>query len=243
MPDIALPITPTAPGRKGHANAAVKVWDLPTRLFHWLLAATVLLAFVSAEEGTGLAPWHVAAGWVAAILIGFRMIWGFIGGQHARFRNFIRPGAVGDHVAGLLHGRVEPSLGHNPLGGLATLVLLATVTAVVWSGASLIGGTGSEDLHEGLAGGLLALVGLHVAAVVVMSVLSRENLVRAMVTGVKPRARHPGAVDAAPAAGLAAPAAALAIIAGAYAVQQVDSGAFVPGSHAEAGETEDADHD
>ena len=221
----------------------LKVWDLPLRIFHWLLVGTILLAFVSAEEGAGLGQWHVAAGWVAAILIGFRLLWGFIGGQHARFVNFIKPGQLAGHISGLLRGRSEPSLGHNPLGGVATLVLLLAVAAVVWTGASMVGGgENGAELHEGLANGLLVLTGLHVAGVILMSILSKENLVTAMVTGRKARARHPGAADAVPPPGMAVPVAVLAIAASAYGVLQIDSQALIPGAHAAAGAA-DSDSD
>ena len=224
------------------AAAGVRVWDLPLRLFHWLLVAAVAVAFVSAEEDSILRGWHVTAGWIAALLIGFRLVWGFIGGEHARFASFVRPSRLRAHLATLVAGRPEASLGHNPLGAIATLVLLITVAAVVATGTMLIGG-GGEDLHEGLANALLALIGLHVAGVLMMSVLSRENLVRAMVTGKKPRTRHPGAADAQPAPGLALPVAALAIAGGGYGILQVDPLAMTPGAHAEAGEGggEDAD--
>ena len=224
--------------------AGVRVWDLPLRLFHWLLVAAVAVAFVSAEEDSILRGWHVTAGWIAALLIGFRLVWGFIGGEHARFASFVRPSRLRAHLATLVAGRPEASLGHNPLGAIATLVLLITVAAVVATGTMLIGGGGGgEDLHEGLANALLALIGLHVAAVLMMSVLSRENLVRAMVTGRKPRARHPGAVDGRPAPGLALPVAALAIAGGGYGILQFDPLAMTPGAHSEAGEGggEDAD--
>ncbi len=237
MIDIAASAAPAIPADRDR----VQVWDLPLRLFHWLLVGTVALAFVSAEEGSGLGQWHIAAGWIAAVLIGFRLLWGFIGGQHARFASFVRPGKLAEHVLGLLRGRVAPSLGHNPLGGIATLVLLVAVAAVVWTGAGLIGGgEAGEELHEGIANALLVLIGLHVAAVVLMSVLSKENLVAAMVTGRKMRAKHPRAVDAVPAAGVALPVAALAIAAGAYGVLQIDGQAFTPGARAEAADTEAA---
>lgn len=240
MTDMTTPVAAVPPA----SNGRVKVWDLPVRLFHWLLVVTILLAFVSAEEGSGLGQWHVAAGWVAAILIGFRLLWGFIGGQHARFANFVKPGQLGHHVSGLLRGRGEASLGHNPLGGIATLVLLFAVAAVAWTGADLIGGgERGEDLHEGIANALLVLIGLHVAAVVIMSALSKENLVSAMITGSKARARHPGAVDAVPAPGIAVPVAVLAIAAGSYAVLKIDPQAFTPGAHAEGGESGEGETD
>jgi cytochrome b len=237
MTDIATIAVPAAP----IARDTVKVWDLPLRLFHWLLVATIVLAFASAEDDTGLAQWHVAAGWVAAILIGFRLVWGFIGGQHARFANFVKPGQLWGHVTGLLGGRSEPSLGHNPLGGVATLALLFAVAIVAWTGSGLIGGSErGEALHEGVAYGLLALIGLHVAAVVIMSALSRENLVTAMISGNKARTRHPDAADATPPASLAAPVAAMAIVAATYGILQVDPNAFAAGPSAGSGaETDD----
>ncbi|MEY2883162.1 MAG: hypothetical protein RL490_886 [Pseudomonadota bacterium] len=219
------------------ASARIKVWDLPLRLFHWLLVGSILLAFVSAEEDSSLGAWHVTAGWVAAILIGFRLLWGFIGGEHARFADFVKPGRVPAHIGALLRGRVEPSVGHNPLGGLATLALLLAVALVVWSGADLLGGGDSgEALHEAIATGLLVLIGLHVAAVIVMSLLSKENLVSAMISGEKSTARHPGAQDAVAPPGFAVPLAAVAIAAGTYGVLQLDGQAFTPGAHSEAGE-------
>lgn len=246
MTDITAPTTapPTASSTTGTAGAlGVKVWDLPLRLFHWLLAGTILLAFISAEEGSGLSQWHVASGWIAAILIGFRLLWGIIGGEHARFANFIKPGKLAQHVSGLLRGRVEPSLGHNPLGGMATLVLLAAVASVVWTGTALLGGGDrGEELHEGIANGLLVLIGLHIAGVIIMSRLSRDNLVKAMMTGRKARERHPDAADAVPAPGLAIPVAALAIVAGTYGAMQADPQAFTPTEHAEAGHG-DSDED
>jgi cytochrome b len=222
----------------------VKVWDLSLRLFHWLLAGAILLAFVSAEEGSGPSQWHVASGWAAAVLIGFRVLWGFIGGQHARFASFVKPGRVLPHISNLVRGRIEPSLGHNPLGGMATLVLLTAVGAVVWSGISLTGGgENGEDLHEGIANALLTLVGLHVAGVIAMSSLSKDNLVKAMISGRKSRDQHPGAVDATSAPGVAIPVAAIAIAAGAYGVLQIDAAAFSPAAHGETGEQDSGEND
>lgn len=225
--------------------AMVKVWDLPLRLFHWSLAVSILFAFVSAEEGSDLSQWHIASGWVAALLIGFRLLWVFIGGQHARFTSFIKPQQVAHHIRDLLRGRAAPSLGHNPLGGIAALALLIAVAAVVTTGAALTGGgeTG-EDLHEGIANGLLILIAVHVAGVIGTSLLTRDNLIKAMVTGNKSRARHPDAMDAAPAPGLAVPIAALALAAGTSAIVQLDPGAFAPVAHGDANENDDeADSD
>ena len=178
-----------------NAGQKVKAWDTPLRLFHWVLVVAIAIAFLSSEEDSALNNWHVLSGWLAAILLVFRLVWGFIGGQHSRFADFIRPTQIGHHISSLLRRETEPSLGHNPLGGVAALLLLALIAGTVWSGA--FGGEATEELHEVVAWVLLAMVALHVVAVIVMSVLERENLVRAMVTGNKPSARHPGARDAA----------------------------------------------
>lgn len=207
-----------------NAGQKVKAWDTPLRLFHWVLVVAIAIAFLSSEEDSALNNWHVLSGWLAAILLVFRLVWGFIGGQHSRFADFIRPTQIGHHISSLLRRETEPSLGHNPLGGVAALLLLALIAGTVWSGA--FGGEATEELHEVVAWVLLAMVALHVVAVIVMSVLERENLVRAMVTGNKPSARHPGARDAA-APGLLALLGGGAVFAGtAYAILQYDADAF-----------------
>lgn len=202
----------------------IRVWDLPLRAFHWLLVIAIAVAFLSSEEGSALNHWHVLSGWVVAVLLVFRLVWGFVGGEHSRFSDFIRPCRIGDHVSGLLRGRREAALGHNPLGAVAVAFLLGLTGVTVWTGA--FGGEASEDLHEVVAWTLLAMVGLHIAAVIVMSLFERENLARAMVTGKKSAERHPDAADAKPpsAIGLLL---ALAVIAGsAYAILRYDPQAF-----------------
>lgn len=202
-------------------SARIRVWDLPLRLFHWLLVIAIALAFLSSEEDSLLNQWHILAGWVAGILIVFRIVWGLVGGEHSRFVDFVRPSAVGSHIRELLRGRPEPSLGHNALGALSVLLLLALIAATVWTGVILV-----EDVHELLAWTLLALVAVHVAAVVLMSLLARENLVAAMVTGTKPAARHAGAGNA-KRPGLAGLILAAAVVAGTiYAIRAYDPLAF-----------------
>jgi cytochrome b len=202
----------------------VKVWDLPLRLFHWALVAAIALAFLSSEEGSPLNQWHIAAGWIAGILIVFRLAWGFVGGKHSRFSDFVRPSQFLEHLSGLLRGRTEPSLGHNPLGAVSVIILLALTAVTVWTGA--FGGEASEDLHEVVAWALLAIVAIHVAAVLIMSVLQRENLVRSMISGTKPVGRHPGSRDAG-SAGAAAYLIAAAVVAGTvYGVLRYDPQAF-----------------
>jgi cytochrome b len=232
---------PTMAGSSLHsasqvATEGVRVWDLPTRLFHWLLVAAITVAFLSSMENSGLAPWHQTAGWVAALLIVFRLVWGFVGGEHARFADFLRPGRIGAHIRSLVRREAEPELGHNPLGAAAIVTILALVAATVATGVLVIKG-GEDELHETIAYGLLVVVGIHLVAVVAMSWASRENLVRAMITGVKPASRHPGATNARAAPWFALPLAALAVAALAFGATRIDPHAFGPHASAEAGES------
>lgn len=207
----------------------IKVWDLPLRLFHWTLVLAIAVAFLSSEEGSAINQWHFAAGWVAGLLLVFRLIWGFVGGEHSRFTDFIQPGRIAAHVSELLHRKIEPTLGHNPLGALAVLALLLLTAATVWTGA--FGGEGAEDLHEVVAWTLLVVIAVHIAAVAIMSRLQRENLVRAMITGDKPAARHPRAADAKRPTMLGIVLAALVVVGSLYGVLSFDPQAFAPRAH------------
>lgn len=214
------------------AIRTIRTWDPGVRLFHWLLVVAIALAFLSSEEDNVLAAWHEPAGWVASVLIAFRLVWGIVGGEHARFANLIRPSRIRGHVTGLFAGRVHASLGHNPLGGLAVIGLLALTAGTVLTGA-----TGGEDIHEVIAWALMAMIGLHVVAVIAMTFLTRDNLIGAMVTGRKKTTHFPDAQDAAPPARLAVPLAILAVAGSGYAATRFDPNAFSPGARAEAGES------
>lgn len=170
----------TAPPRR------VPVWDAPVRVVHWLMVASFAAAWFTAESER----WrllHVSAGYTLAGLVAFRLVWGLIGTRHARFASFVRgPAAVIGYLRGLLSGHSTHTPGHNPAGALAILALLggsALLTASGWALYHELGGEWLEEAHELLANGLLALVAVHVVAVVVSSRLHRENLVRAMVDG------------------------------------------------------------
>ena len=215
--------------------ATLRVWDLAVRLFHWLLVASVAAAFLSAFEASPIAPWHQAAGWVAGVLVVFRLVWGFIGGRNARFGAFFHFDKLGDHIAQLLRGKAEPALGHNPLGALSILALLALTAVTVVTGA-IVSGAAGEGPHEIFAYVLLALIAAHLGAVVLMSKLTGENLVRAMLTGRKSAALHPGASDA-PRPSVAALLVGAAVIAAtAYGVTRIDPLAFGPHASSERGE-------
>lgn len=216
-------------------SRTIRVWDLPIRIFHWLLVATVLVAFLSAEEESALASWHVTAGWVAAILIVFRVVWGFVGGEHARFAQFLKPWQIGHHLTSLTSSVRHRSVGHNPLGGIAVIALLTVVASVIYSGVRTNGDAG-EGLHEAFANALLALVAVHVFAVIAMSMLTRENLFTAFITGRKRADLHPDVADAHPPMPLAVPVAGIAVGLAAYSIMAADPAAYTPGVRAEAGE-------
>lgn len=205
----------------GPSRDRLHVWDLPLRVFHWLLVIAVALALLSAEEDSPLNDWHILSGWVAGILVLFRIVWGFVGGEQSRFAGFVKPSALGRHVRELIHGRPQPTVGHNALGALSVILLLAMVAATVWTGAIL-----AEDAHELLGWSLLALVAIHILAVVAMSVLTRENLVRAMVDGTKPADRHPVDRDAVAPSAFAYLVGAITIGAAIWAVTSFDPQAF-----------------
>ena len=203
---------------------SVRVWDLPLRFFHWLLVLAVVLAFLSSEEDSPLNQWHIVAGWVAGILIAFRIVWGLVGGEHSRFVDFVRPSRIGEHIKSLFGARAEPTVGHNPLGGLSVIILLALTGLTVATGA--FGGEPAEDLHKVIAWTLLAFVGIHVAAVLLMSLFQRENLVTAMITGKKALARHDGAIDARRPSAVGVEIAIIVVAATIYGVLQYDPQAF-----------------
>lgn len=170
------------------ADGRVLVWDAPVRVFHWLMVLSFAGAYLTAEsERWRLA--HVTLGYTLAGLVAFRILWGLVGTRHARFASFVRgPAAVARYLGSLLRGRPEHHSGHNPAGALAivALVLLAlAVSASGWATYQDIGGHWLEEAHEAAASLMLAVVGVHVAGVVVGSWLHRENLVRSMVTGRK----------------------------------------------------------
>lgn len=190
--------TPSASPAEASARK-VLVWDAPVRVFHWLMVLGFFGAYLTAESER----WrllHVTLGYTMAGLVAFRVLWGFVGTRHARFASFVRgPAAAVRHLRGLVAGQQEPGAGHNPAGALAIVALLA-LTAVVaasgWATYNDVGGGWLEELHEAAANVMLAVVGVHVAGVLLESWLHRDNLIGAMVTGRK-RARPEDAVRSA----------------------------------------------
>jgi cytochrome b len=179
--------------------AAVRVWDLPTRLFHWGLALTVIGLLATGFQG--IMEWHFRLGYAALSLLLFRLIWGFIGGRWSRFSAFIpSPRAVIAH----LQGRSRPNqlVGHTPLGALSVFALLAILIAQVATGLVAddeIAASGPltrfvSGSVVSLASGwhttlgkliVIALTVLHVLAVLFYVRVKRQNLVRPMIDGDK----------------------------------------------------------
>ena len=166
----------------------ILVWDLPTRLFHWLLAGSFAGAWLTADSERWM-DLHVLLGYTFAGLIAFRLAWGFVGSRYVRFPSFVKgPGAVMRYLGSIVKGNPEHHVGHNPAGGWAVLALLGLGALTALAGFMTYndyGGHWVEELHEGAASAMLALVFVHIGAVLLSSLIHRENLVRAMVTGWK----------------------------------------------------------
>jgi len=173
----------------------ILVWDIPTRLFHWLLAGSFAGAYLTSESER-LAAIHVGCGYALLGLIGFRLIYGLVGSRYARFSEFVRgPRAVINYLKSLLSGHPQRFVGHNPAGAVAIVLLLVLGLATGASGFAMyneLGGEWLEDVHEACANAMLAVVILHVLGVIASSVLHKENLARAMVTGRKEGAPDEG---------------------------------------------------
>jgi cytochrome b len=171
-------------------GAEVRVWDPFVRLFHWGAVALFAAAYLSPDHK----PLHEPLGYLLLALVTARIVWGFIGTRHARFAGFVAsPTAVLHYLRLLREGRAPRHLGHNPAGGAMIVVLLVMLVVVGVSGWMTetdrwFGVPWVDHLHHISAHLLLLLVGVHVVGVVVSSVLHRENLVRAMITGRKPAA-------------------------------------------------------
>ncbi|MDE0238659.1 MAG: cytochrome b/b6 domain-containing protein [bacterium] len=183
------------PGRQ------VRVWDRPTRVFHWVLVVLFIVCYVSGDRGRF--DIHVIAGQALLILVVARIIWGFVGSDTARFRHFLRPvGEIVAHVRSLGERRPGHDAGHNPLGGLSVALMLFVLVVHMVSGLFAVDVDGwnegplshvvsyeaarnASGVHAVTVDILLVLVALHVAAVGFHWLYKRDNLVLPMVTGRK----------------------------------------------------------
>jgi len=174
----------------------IRVWDPFVRAFHWALALSFAVAWLSSETMERV---HDAAGYVAGALVAARIVWGFVGPGYARFSEFVRsPATVLFYLKAMAEGSERRFIGHNPAGGAMIVVLLAAMAAVVATGWLLTtdafwGSTAAQHAHSIVAHGVLLLVFVHLAGVALASVRHRENLVQSMVGGVK-RPAEPGDV-------------------------------------------------
>jgi len=187
---------------------AMLVWDLPLRLFHWLLAVAIAGSWLSYELGVDYFLWHSWFGYATVVLVFFRVAWGFVGPRHARFTSFVRGAtAVGRYTRALFRGGEPRTPGHNPLGALMVLVLLALIATIgvtglfandeIYSTGPLYGHVSDETsdalsrLHRDLCDVLWIAIGVHLLAIAGYWLLKRDNLVLPMITGRKPRGHFP----------------------------------------------------
>lgn len=186
------------------SKTSIRVWDLPTRLFHWLLAVCFVGSFVTVKTGGFWMDYHLWFGYATVALLIFRLIWGVVGPDSARFSRFVKgPGTVlaylrGQHVGGT---------GHSPLGALSVVAMLLALAVQAGSGlfaddgiftsgplAGQVSAATADTLtaiHQTGEPILLALIGLHLVAIAWYVLVRRRALVRAMVTGDKRRGDVP----------------------------------------------------
>jgi cytochrome b len=167
------------------------VWDLPVRVFHWLLAggftAAALIAFLTDDEGA-LFPYHAMIGLTLAFLVVLRIVWGFVGTRHARFSSFLfGPRAVVEYLWGAVSGRGKRFAGHNPGAAYAILAMLGLVLGLAVTGVMMGRGNKSvKEVHELMAWSMLVVVGVHIVGVLLYTLRYHENITRAMIDGYAP---------------------------------------------------------
>jgi len=184
MTDLSKPLTSDRLVRSG----AVRVWDRLVRAFHWSLLILFVIAYVSGDRWDDLHDW---VGYFIAALVSVRILWGFIGSKHARFKDFIRgPRTTLLFLMDSLRLRAQRYLGHNPAGGAMVITLLTTITVISISGEMMHmdkfwGEQWVEDVHVTAVNVTLVLVALHIAGVLLASYEHKENLIKSMITGWK----------------------------------------------------------
>jgi cytochrome b len=183
-------------------DRGVPTWDLPVRVFHWALVVLVIAQLVTASIGGNAMQVHAFGGYAILALVLFRILWGFLGGTHARFRDFVRgPGPVIRYAKSILRGPYLPHRGHNPLGGWSVLAMLGSLLVQASTGlfanddvlmegplAKHVSDRASEiatAIHDVNAAVLLTLIAIHIAAVLFYLLAKKENLIAPMITGRK----------------------------------------------------------
>ena len=175
-------------GATGKVKQEIMVWDMPVRVFHWLLVICFAGAWLTSESER-LQMIHYAFGYSACLLILIRLVWGLIGTRYARFSQFLKsPKVVLEHFLAMLRGHPHHDVGHNPAGGLVMFALMLLILLIGLTGYLSVKeflGNFMSEAHEAVASLALAVVILHVAAAIFMSLLERQNLVKSMVNGKK----------------------------------------------------------
>ena len=194
--------TPEEPNKFGTEPKRVKVWDLPTRLFHWLLVVFVVVSFTTAEIGGNAMPYHQKSGYIILTLLLFRIAWGFFGGRSSRFVSFVcSPATVLRYVTESLSRRSPRYFGHNPLGGWSIIATLLALLLQAGTGlfanddiftegplAHLVSKAASDWLtriHRLNSDLIVILVVIHVMAIIFYLLVKRDNLITPMITGFK----------------------------------------------------------
>jgi len=177
-----------AVGATGKLRQMILVWDMPVRVFHWLLVICFAGAWLTSESER-LQMIHYAFGYTACLLVLIRLVWGVIGTRYARFSQFLKsPKAVLGHFMAMLRGHPHHDVGHNPAGGLVMVALMLLILVIGLSGylsVKEVLGDFAGEIHESVSSLALAIVILHVLAAIIMSLLEKQNLVRSMVNGKK----------------------------------------------------------
>jgi len=179
-------------------NNTIKVWDLPVRIFHWLLVVAFSIAFITEDDFLSI---HVWAGYFIAGLLVFRLLWGFIGGEYARFSNFLcSPSDSVAYLKNMFLDKPKRYIGHNPAGSAMIIFLLVSLIITTVTGFAVYGaeenagplssiGMQNEELweetHEFFANAVLLLVIIHIIGVIFESFQHKENLVKSMINGYK----------------------------------------------------------
>lgn len=188
--------------RTWRGSRPVVIWDLPTRLFHWLLAALVAVSFVSGKFSGNAMLYHERCGEVVLALLLFRVAWGFIGSGPSRFRTFlVGPSTVLQYARTILRRDAEPHLSHNPLGGWSVIAMLLVLLIQAGTGLFANDDIATEgplykwvsraasdrltSIHHLNRDVIIVLVAAHVAAVLFHLIYKRENLITPMITGRK----------------------------------------------------------
>lgn len=164
---------------------SIRVWDLPSRLFHWLLVALIGVQWLAVNGDVSSPQLHSWSSYTILVLVVWRLIWGFIGSPSARFANFLRgPRTVAAYVSSLLHDEHPVIIGHNPMGGWS--VVLMMMLAAMQAGSGLFSGNGVlAVVHQVSFNLLLGLIVLHIGAVFLHLFVGEDDLVTPMLSGRK----------------------------------------------------------